>query len=162
MLEQYFFYSHGLSKTSWAEISLSRASLGICIKARTLAVLWLTIALGPKKSGSCAAASTASRTFHDDADSVFVVVPWLRCDNADVEEVEGGNKEGVGVAVPLPLLDEEEDRRPANISSNPPMSSSRDGGRGVTVRRILEEEPEVNDGGKVVVAVKAETASDWV
>lgn len=126
-------------------------------------MLWLTIALGPKKSGSCAAASTASRTFHDDPDSVVVVVPLLRCDDAEVEEVEGGNKEGVGVTAPLPRLDEEEDRRPANISSKPPISSSRDGGRGVTaVRRILEDELEVNDGGNTVVAVKAEAASDWV
>lgn len=134
--------------------------MGICIKARTLAVLWLTIALGPKKSGSCAAASTASRTFHDDVDSFVPVVPLLRCDDADAE---GGNKEGVGSAVPLPLLDEEEDRRPAKISWNPPISSSRDGGREVTtVRRMVEEELEVNDGGNVVVAVKAEAASDWV
>jgi hypothetical protein len=136
--------------------------------AKTLAVLWLTIALGPKKSGSWAAASTASKTFHEDIESVDVVVavvPLLSCEaDAEVEEEwEGGNREGVGVAVPFPLLDEEEERSPAaNISSNPPTSSSIDGGRGVTTLRRTLELAEVNDGGNTVVAAKAEAASDWV
>lgn len=143
--------------------------MGICIMAKTLAVPWLTIERGPKKSGSWAAASTASRTFHDDTESVddvaVVVLLMLRCDaDAEVEEeFEGGNREGVDVAVPFPLLDEDEERSPAaNISWNPPTSSSSDGGRGVTTVRRTLELVEVNDGGNTMVALKAEAASDWV
>lgn len=74
-------YSQGLSKTSIAETSLSSASLGICMMARTLSVLWFIKDVGPWKSGSKVAASTASKMFQvevDDDDKPSTIGDGLR------------------------------------------------------------------------------------
>jgi hypothetical protein len=99
-------------------MSLSSASLGICIIAKTLAVDEFSKGRGPRKSGSKAAASTASTTFH--------------VGNPDVKESTPGPGEAVELNRELeewPASEDEFffDRSDTNISSNPPSSSSREG-----------------------------------